>query len=103
VLIGRARRPVRLAAVELDDEPLGRPQGVDGVGADLLIGQRPVDAVGVKEREERDLERSSSRCGAMRQRSEERQGGPHSLVLGAPARTRASASGQRMRRSAPQS
>jgi hypothetical protein len=47
---------VGLAAVELGDQALLGPQGVDGVGADRLVDLGSFDVVGVEEGEERDLE-----------------------------------------------
>jgi hypothetical protein len=48
---------VGLAAVELDDEALGRPQRVDGVGADGLVDLvRSGQPVGVEEGEEERFE-----------------------------------------------
>jgi hypothetical protein len=62
VILEGMRRLVGLAAVELDDEPLGGPDGVDGVGADRLVGQRPGERVGVEEGEELDLEVAPGEC-----------------------------------------
>jgi hypothetical protein len=47
---------VGLAAVELGDQALLGPQGVDGVRADRLVDLGSFDVVGVEEGEERDLE-----------------------------------------------
>jgi hypothetical protein len=59
VLLERPGGLVGLAAVELCDETLLRPQGVDGVGADAFVDLRAFEVVRVEEGEEGDLELAS--------------------------------------------